>query len=243
MKLPLALSIALNCVLLAALLALAMRYRLFAKAERVLFGEGRVPLVKPAYELNRDYGVYREIFSRYQDKDRPVLILGDSHTAKLDWNTFLGRADIAARGIDGDTSEGLLHRLRDVDMNSARTVVIWIGSNDILAGASAERLVENIRSIAGVVARNGVSDIRVCAVMPLASWIDDAEASNTRIADTNLRLEKFCRANNLRFVDITKGVADPRGYMSQEHTSDGLHLSASGYQAVTTLIFAAEVSE
>jgi len=242
MKLPLALSVTLNCVLLTVLVAVAVRYKLFDKAQRVFLEEGRIPLVKRSYELNRNYDAFREIFAHYQDEERPILVLGDSHTAQLDWNAFLSRVDIAARGIDGDTSEGLLHRLSDLDLNSVKTVVIWIGSNDVLTGVSSKKLVENIQSIAGFFTSKGVSDIRVCAVMPLASWIDSAEVSNAKISEANALLEEFCRANNVRFVDVAEVVVDSKGYMSHEHTSDGLHLSASGYQKVATSIFADEVS-
>lgn len=237
MKLPLALSIALNCVLLTALVAVAVRYKLFDKAQRVFLEEGRVPLVKRSYELNRNYNAFREIFAHYQDEERPILVLGDSHTAKLDWNAFLGRGDIAVRGIDGDTSEGLLNRIGDLDCHSAERVVIWIGTNDILTGIRPGKLVANVKSSVQLLRQKGSAEIVVCAVMPFASWMDYAESLNAKVAEANSALEALSHKERVRFVDLFSAVCDANGYISESKTSDGFHLNRAGYEAVTDLLF------
>ena len=59
-------------------------------------------------------------------------MLGDSLTAQGEWNAMLGEPLVANRGIDGDTSAGVLARIGDDADFGGDAVVIWIGTNDVL---------------------------------------------------------------------------------------------------------------
>ena len=83
------------------------RYGLWAKVQRVILEEGRVPVVAASYELNRNYQVRREMFRLDKNKSVRVLMLGDSLTAQGEWNAMLGEPLVANRGIDGDTAAAL----------------------------------------------------------------------------------------------------------------------------------------
>ena len=76
-------------------------------------------------------------------------MLGDSLTAQREWNAMLGEPLVANRGIDGDTAAGVLARIGDNADFRGDTVVIWIGTNDVLqggaAGPVAERIIEAAR--------------------------------------------------------------------------------------------------
>ncbi len=144
LKIILSVSIGLNLVLLGVLVFLNERYGLLAKVERVVLHEGRVPGMAASYELNRNYQVRREIFRLDRNTAARVLMLGDSLTAQGEWNAVLGEALVANRGIDGDTSAGVLARVGDDADFRGDAVVIWIGTNDVLQGGSAGPVVENI---------------------------------------------------------------------------------------------------
>jgi lysophospholipase L1-like esterase len=140
----LGLSIGLNLVLLGVLVFLNERYGLLAKAERVVLQEARVPGIAAPYELNRNYQVRREMFRLDRNTAARVLMLGDSLTAQGEWNTMLGEPLVANRGIDGDTSAGVLARVGDDADFPGDAVVIWIGTNDVLQGGAAGPVAENI---------------------------------------------------------------------------------------------------
>jgi lysophospholipase L1-like esterase len=120
------------------------RYGLLAKAGRVVLGEGRVPGMAAPYEMNRNYQVRRGIFHLDRNEAARVLMLGDSLTAQGEWNAMLVEPLVANRGIDGDTSAGLLARVEDDADFRGDAVVIWIGTNDVLQGHAAGPVVENI---------------------------------------------------------------------------------------------------
>lgn len=146
--LALLLSIGLNLALLGVLFFLNERYKLLSKVERVVFQEGRVPGIAPSYEMNRKYQVRREIFRLDRNEAARVLMLGDSLTAQGEWNAMLGEPLVANRGIDGDTSAGLLARVGDDEDFRGDAMVIWIGTNDVLQGETAGSVVERITQVA-----------------------------------------------------------------------------------------------
>ena len=158
MKWVLGLSIGLNLVLLGVCIFLNERYGVLAKAGRVVFGEGRLLGIAAPYEMNRNYQVRREIFRLDRNEVARVLMLGDSLTAQGEWNAMLGEPLVANRGIDGDTSAGLLARVGDDANFGGDAVVVWIGTNDVLqghaAGPVAERIMEAVRGKAEILKKN-----------------------------------------------------------------------------------------
>jgi len=148
MKWVLGLSIGLNLALMGVVFFLNDRYGLLAKAGRVVLGEGRLPVIAAPYEMNRNYQVRREMFHLDRNEAARVLMLGDSLTAQGEWNAMLGEPSVANRGIDGDTSAGLLARVGDDADFRGDAVVIWIGTNDVLQGEAAGPVVERIIKVA-----------------------------------------------------------------------------------------------
>jgi hypothetical protein len=138
------LSVLLNLLLLVVLVFLNERYGLLAKAERVVLQEGRVLGIAASYEMNRNYQARREMFRLDKNESAKVLILGDSLTAQGEWNAMLGEPLVANRGIDGDTSAGVLARIGDDTDFCGDTVVIWIGTNDVLQEHAARPVAEGI---------------------------------------------------------------------------------------------------
>jgi lysophospholipase L1-like esterase len=147
----LGLSVILNLILLGVLVFLNARYGLWAKVQRVALVEERVPGIAASYELNREYQVRREMFRLDKNESARVLMLGDSLTAQGEWNAMLGEPLVANRGIDGDTSAGLLARIGDDADFGGDAVVIWIGTNDVLQGRATAEVVGNVKkAVAGL---------------------------------------------------------------------------------------------
>jgi hypothetical protein len=93
----------------------------------------------------------RSAWAKRVEQDQNALVfLGDSITQK--WGDDLDGAfpgvKVANRGISGDTTRGVLIRLReDVLGLHPRGVVILIGTNDIEDGADPETIAANLRLI------------------------------------------------------------------------------------------------
>ena len=322
----------LNLVLLGVLVFLNDRYGLWAKVQRVALVEGRVPGMAASYELNRNYEVRREMFRLDNNESARVLMLGDSLTAQGEWNAMLGEPLVANRGIEGDTSAGVLARIGDDADFGGDAVVIWIGTNDVLqgqaAGPVAERIIEAARGKAdlkkifttententestiehggrcekeqpkvgpkgegvgttesmdtedqeeeagsGLDKPSGAAfsnpstsklaqdsdntshtrsasgpsspatsyslpatapeaQVFVLGIPPMGRWWEGAKERNATIREINARLGEGADENGYRFIELESVLADEKGFLRGDMTSDGVHLSAKGYVAV-----------
>jgi lysophospholipase L1-like esterase len=228
-----------------------------------------------------------------------VLMLGDSLTVQGEWNAMLGELLVANRGIDGDTSAGLLARVGDDADFRGDAVVIWIGTNDVLQGETAGSVVGNIsKAVAELKGRTtDVTDqhenfeprmsrmgtdkgeeesglrpgsragaafsnpstselardskntsltrsasrpassldspkVFVFSVAPIARWWEGARERNGTIWEINAALAASAASQGYVFVDLHPVLADGDEFLRGEMTSDGVHLSAKGYEAV-----------
>ncbi|MEO5822213.1 MAG: GDSL-type esterase/lipase family protein, partial [Vicinamibacteraceae bacterium] len=113
----------------------------------------------------------RTLWSTQVQRDQgAVVFLGDSITQG--WGLGLGAVfpgvKVANRGISGDTTRGVLIRLKEdvLDLNP-RAVVILIGTNDLEEMATPETIDSDFRVlIAALKAHNPKMPIIACLVMP-----------------------------------------------------------------------------
>jgi len=174
----------------------------------------------------------RSSFAQRLDADRgAVVFLGDSITQG--WGGGLGAAfpgvKVANRGIDGDTSRGVLLRLKeDVLSLDPAAVVLLVGTNDLEEGAIPETIVGNLKLILSALeAHDPKMPIVLCQVMPSA-------ASKKRPADQIKALNALYRAavkNDARvtLVETWPLFADSAGDAIAAEFPDLLHPNEAGY--------------
>ncbi|HEY8535427.1 MAG TPA: GDSL-type esterase/lipase family protein [Vicinamibacterales bacterium] len=174
----------------------------------------------------------RSAWARSREQDRgAVVFLGDSITQG--WGDRLTAAfpgvKVANRGIDGDTTRGVLIRLEeDVLAIDPRAVVLLVGTNDIEEGAEPEVIAGNLKLIlAALKAHNPRMPIVLCQVFP-------SSASMRRPAAT-------IKALNALYLAAVKGdpqvivldtwtlFADANGDATKDEFPDLLHPNDAGY--------------
>src|SRR6266704_2363989 len=165
-----------------------------------------------------------------QDRNAAVL-LGDSITQGWgeDFSAWFPGMKIANRGISGDTSRGVLIRLKeDVLAVQPQAVVLLIGTNDLEENADPETIAANLKLILAELARQDPKmPIVLCQVFP-------SSASKKRPAD---RIKKL----NQLYAEIVKGnaqvtlletwllFADAQGDAIPAEFPDLLHPNMAGY--------------
>jgi lysophospholipase L1-like esterase len=174
----------------------------------------------------------RSSFAQRLEADRgAVVFLGDSITQG--WGGGLGAAfpgvKVANRGIDGDTSRGVLIRLKeDVLSLDPAAVVLLIGTNDLEEGATPETIAGNLKLILSALeAHDPKTPIVLCQVMPSA-------ASKKRPADQIKAVNVLYRAavkNDARvtLVETWPLFADAAGDAIAAEFPDLLHPNEAGY--------------
>jgi len=158
------------------------------------------------------------------------------------------------QGISGDTSFGLLRRVKLFDQTKPQTVFVMIGINDLVQGMRYETVAANHREIikhlktahpnATIVVQSILphggdravqqyliemqQDPTIKATLPL--WVKRLPViTNPSIRRLNKRLALIAQEEKVQFLDLHPLFADAQGNLQEKLTTDGLHLNSAGY--------------
>jgi lysophospholipase L1-like esterase len=187
----------------------------------------------------RRYGWFRQLWRERRSEwakqvgqdQKAVVFLGDSITQG--WGGGLGAAfpgvKVANRGISGDTTRGVLIRLReDVLSLHPAAVVLLIGTNDLEEGATPEVVVGNLKLIlADLKQADARMPIVLCEVFP-------SSATKKRPADRIKAVNALYRAAvkndaQVTYVETWPLFADANGDAPAAEFPDLLHPNEAGY--------------
>jgi len=166
-----------------------------------------------------------------QQDQGAIVFLGDSITQG--WGNDMGGSfpglKVANRGISGDTSRGVLIRLKgDVLDVHPSAVVLLIGTNDLEEQAKPETIAGNLKLIlASLKEHNAKMPIILCKVFP-------SSATKKRPADQIKQINDLYAAvvkgdPQITLMETWQLFANPEGDATKEEFPDLLHPNKAGY--------------
>ncbi len=164
---------------------------------------------------------------------RDVVVVGDSLTERGEWWELLDRP-VANRGVAGDTVAAVRARLDDIVALDPRVLVVGIGVNDLLAGASPEALAARHAALIGELrGRLPRARIIVESLLPIRDELvaRDAELTSATVRRANELCRRGAADAGADWLDLHASLADREGELDPRYSSDGLHLSGAGYRA------------
>ena len=173
---------------------------------------------KITYWLHRD-----EVLNHLQIDSNSIVFAGDSHTQQFELAELFGSLNVKNRGINFDTSTGLLKRVSELT-KGARKVFIEIGSNDVTQKIPKGTTVSNInRIVEKIRTESPKTIIYVESIIPMKN--------HQMLIDTlNKAIRNLCDAHKLSFINL-----DPLflkdGLNPKYDSGDGVHLNSKGYFA------------
>jgi lysophospholipase L1-like esterase len=183
-----------------------------------------------------------KIYNRFA-KPGGIVFLGDSLTHRYPLADFYPNMPIYNRGIDGDTTLGVLKRL-DVSVFDLQPsiVVLQIGTNDLqVAELPSEATVKNVQSIMAKI-RERLPHIKILLVSlypvnetpdKLIEKIVVGPRNNKDLMWMNAHYKTLTHD---QFIDVYPSLCDATGNLEMRYTKEGLHLSLNGYAQVTEKI-------
>jgi lysophospholipase L1-like esterase len=174
----------------------------------------------------------RSAWAKQVERDQGSLVfLGDSITQG--WGDNIGGSfpgvKVANRGISGDTTRGVLIRLKeDVLSLKPAGVVLLIGTNDLEEQADPETIAGNLKLILAELKRHDAKmPIVLCQVFP-------SSASKKRSADQIKKVNQLYAAavkgdKQVTFIETWPLFADAQGDAKKEEFPDLLHPNKAGY--------------
>lgn len=168
---------------------------------------------------------------RTEQDQKSLVFLGDSITQGFgdDCGGRFPGVKIANRGISGDTTRGMLIRLKDdvLSLNPA-AVVLLMGTNDLEEQADPQTIAENFKLIIAAIKKHSATiPIVVCQVFPSS---ESKQRPAAKIKQVN---ELFAQAvkgdSQVTLIETWKLFANEQGDAKVEEFPDLLHPNERGY--------------
>lgn len=174
-----------------------------------------------------------------------IVFIGDSITDLYLLDDHYADLPLACynRGIGGDTTSGVLSRLKVSLFDLAPSaVVLMIGTNDINGGLDEDGIIERYEQIINEISVNLPDAQLYCiSIIPQNSQIE--ESGHVRIADTtpkilsaNARIRLLAEEKGAVYLDLFSLIADENNHLIREYSDDGLHLNPAGLSVWTKLL-------
>ena len=177
------------------------------------------------------------ILNKYIDR-QGIVFVGDSLTQDYNVYEYFSKKQVYNRGIGGDTSVGLLSRLKEsIDHLEPSKLFIQIGTNDFeLLDARPSNIYTNIslviKHVNQILPKTKIYVISLYPVNPLIDKATVGKRNNTDIKETNKLLSSIKECTYINVYD--KLVLDDN--LNAKYTLEGLHLNQNGYEVVTKIL-------
>jgi lysophospholipase L1-like esterase len=146
------------------------------------------------------------------------------------WNKNFGQFRPANFGIAGDTTQGVLWRMQNGELEGfkAKLIVLMLGTNNINRNPVDEIVDGDRLIIEEFKKRQPQAKVLLLGVFPRNA--DPASPARATIKEINSKLSRLADNNRVFYMDIGDKFLTPDGTLTTEIMADGLHPSAKGYQ-------------
>ena len=170
-----------------------------------------------------------------------ILFIGDSIVEYYPLQELFGTSKkIVNRGIRGYQTGLLLENL-DAHLygGAVDKIVLLIGTNDIGKDLPVNDALNNLEAIIQSIARDyPLTEIKLLSILPVNEGEEYKQTvyirMNEKIQNWNQAYQELASAYmQVEFVPVFDRLTDQVGQLKKEYTTDGLHLSVTGYQVLT----------
>ena len=183
---------------------------------------------------------YREL-NQVSVLEPDMIFIGDSIVEYYPLQELLGTAKtIVNRGIRGYQTGLLLDNL-DAHLygDAVDQIVLLIGTNDIGKDIPMNEALDNLEGVIQSLNRDyPLSQIKLVSILPVNEGEEYKQTvyirTNEKIREWNQAYEALASAYiQVDFLPIYDSLTDSEGQLKSAYTTDGLHLSVAGYQALS----------
>lgn len=167
-------------------------------------------------------------YAALHEKNADIVFIGDSQTDRCEWSELFDRRGIINRGIDGDTTDGVLNRLDEITSMKPEKIFIMIGGADFIIGRNIPQIEDNYRKIIGRIrAGSPQTRIYIQSLLPTVQRIVPMPLELIRGLNGKLRL--LADNRHVFYIDIYSVMLDSTGGLNPSYSIDGVHLNGQGY--------------
>ena len=197
-------------------------------------------MLKGGYEKRvNDFKIYNQ-----KVKKEGIVFVGDSLTENYNVYEYFKEYDVYNRGIGGDTTLGLLNRLKESVYDlEPKVVVLLIGINDfqLVECSNINTIFNNIKLIIKNIKENCSNTKIILESLYPISKEDNPKIDklSVGIKDNNeiLKLNELLKnIEGVNYLDVNSYLQDENGNIKLDYTIEGLHVNTYGYTIITNII-------
>ena len=160
--------------------------------------------------------------------DVDVVFIGDSITAKGDFQSLISDSTVCNLGCYGDQIWDVTARIGGVKAVKPEKLFIMIGTNT-LACRSLEQSMRSYSAMADKYASTFPEcDIIFLSVLPVVAKAEQGARTNENISKFNTFIKATAEEHNAAYVDLFS-VYEINGALNPAYTDDGLHITSDAY--------------
>ena len=176
-----------------------------------------------------------------------IVFVGDSITDFYPLDDYYSDLDLSVynRGIGGDTTDGLLNRMKIslFDLKPSK-IILMIGVNDLYGGGkNIDYVFENYKTIISQIETN-LPETKVYCMSIISQNEKLTQLANIDITDKiekiitlNEKIKNFVQTKTtLSYVDLFSATSDENNRLISSYTDDGIHLNSAGFEVWTSLL-------
>jgi len=167
-----------------------------------------------------------------------TVFIGSSIVERWDFQKYFADRAFINRGIGKDTSTGIRERfVEDVFGLAPKQVVIFLCSNDIKDGISAETTKMNLEDMLSEARQRGVKPLVFFFLSVLYEKSPALKLTHpeAEMKKTEKKLLDVCKNQNVTCVDLRESLQS-QGDLSPLYMDDGIHLSEKGYEYLSAKV-------
>jgi lysophospholipase L1-like esterase len=163
-----------------------------------------------------------------------IVFLGNSITERAPLKDLFPGFQVINRGIGGDIVWGVSDRLDAILKGQPVMILLLIGINDVGRGIPVELIAARYEQVIGQIRSQSPSTRLVLqTVIPINEKIMQyayMKGKTPNIEALNKEIIRLGREYELTVVPLFEKFKDGEGFLPEELTLDGIHLSSKGYE-------------
>jgi lysophospholipase L1-like esterase len=167
-----------------------------------------------------------------QTKD-DIIFVGNSITEGGGWSELFEDKRVKNRGISGDITAGVIHRIDEIAKRKPSKIFLMIGTNDLSKNISPDSVVKNILLTAAYLRQQTPStQVYVQSILPVNNVYGKFGGHTSKakqIRAVNDQLKEKAATNHYGYIDLHTPFSDENGKLKANLTNDGLHLMGEAY--------------
>jgi len=173
-------------------------------------------------------------FKEHPLRKGDIVMIGNSITeGGGNWGEKFDNSKVRNRGIGGDVSDGVLHRLDEIIWSKPPAIFILIGTNDVFSKNTVAITVDNIMATVNRLHKEiSKTKIYIQTVFPQ----NKNPILNNKVVRINELLKAKQNDKYYTIIDTYTLLADDKGFLKEAYTYDGIHLTNKGYEVWTEFL-------